>query len=250
LKPPANPVRFNGIGLASGVAEQLAPSQGPNGKRFLEKVVQLLGILQRNFVCVASFTEESDLLSQWRGYSGSGGVALGFDDDTLRAAVEPHNFSLTPCIYDDREKIRLITHMLLQTLRSLEGQELRHTQVWDLAEGWVVDFDLYASTFKHHSFAEEKEWRLTSGSISADLPQVAVRPGVGLPIPYFKLPLANQELERDKVLWRDRDIGLRSITIGPHREQELAENAMRIAAGTAKVRVESFRRSLIPYRSV
>ncbi|AVA22493.1 hypothetical protein NXC24_CH02864 [Rhizobium sp. NXC24] len=235
----------HGIILASGIAESLIETQGPNGKRLLEKIIQILPALARNFVCVASFAEDGDLLSQWRGYAVPGGVSLGFQKSALEAAAELHGFKLLKCIYGDRDKVDLITdylNMFLQNIETLENAESK--DIWNLAEGWVAAFHVYASSFKDQSFAEENEWRLISDPIPIDHSQVAVRPGPGLPIPYFDLPLQQATVDRQI------DLGLDSIVIGPHREQELAENALRIAAATKNIRVEKFTRSAIPYRSV
>ena len=43
----------------------------------------LSGIAHVN-VCSVSFCENPDLLSQWRGYSGAGGVAIGFRSVDLK----------------------------------------------------------------------------------------------------------------------------------------------------------------------
>jgi hypothetical protein len=47
------------------------------------------------------FCETGDLLSQWRGYSASGGgFSIGFDTNVLIDAVHSDNFILGKCIYD------------------------------------------------------------------------------------------------------------------------------------------------------
>ncbi len=44
-------------------------------------------------VCVCSFSEERDSLSQWRSYGGSSGFAIGFSGELLKAATEEGNGS-------------------------------------------------------------------------------------------------------------------------------------------------------------
>src|SRR6266404_3405917 len=44
-------------------------------------------------VCVCSFSEERDSLSQWRAYGGSSGFAIGFSGELLKAATEEGNGS-------------------------------------------------------------------------------------------------------------------------------------------------------------
>jgi hypothetical protein len=47
-------------------------------------------------VCVCSFSEESDSLSQWRAYGGSSGFAIGFSGEVLKAATENLQWFLAP----------------------------------------------------------------------------------------------------------------------------------------------------------
>jgi len=53
-------------------------------------------------VCVCSFSEEADVLSQWRAYGNGSGFSIGFSAEFLRAISDHHNFWLVRCIYDER----------------------------------------------------------------------------------------------------------------------------------------------------
>ncbi|MBB4568203.1 DUF2971 domain-containing protein [Rhizobium leucaenae] len=234
----------HGIALASEIAEGRINTQGLNGKRLLGSIEKILHTVRRNFVCVASFAENGDLLSQWRGYAALGGVSLGFHKSALEAAGQRTHFKLLKCVYDDSDKIKIINNYLEPFLFELEEQQFSDENIWHLAEGWVAGFHVYASSFKDKSFAEENEWRLISDPTTIDHDKVRVRSGPGFPIPYFDLPLQQSLVEGQT------DLGLDSIMIGPHSEQELAETAFSIAAVTKKIRVETFTRSSIPYRSV
>jgi hypothetical protein len=201
--------------------------------------------LQTQFLCIASFSTDGDLLSQWRGYAATGGVSLSFHKSALEAAAKQEGFTLQQCVYDTLEKIKLITDYLNMMLKDIENpSNASDAAIWTLAEGWVFAFQIYASSFKHNSFVEENEWRLVSGIIAEYGARVAVRPGPGLPIPYFDLPL------QQAVVRGQADIGLDAIMVGPHRDQELAMKAFDIAAATNNVRVAPAIRSSIPYRSV
>ena len=51
-------------------------------------------------VCVCSFSEDRDSLSQWRAYcDSSSGFALGFDGAFIKSIVEVEHFFLAPCLY-------------------------------------------------------------------------------------------------------------------------------------------------------
>ncbi|MDL2401585.1 DUF2971 domain-containing protein [Rhizobium mayense] len=235
----------HGIDLASGIADSLIHTQGPNGKRFLQKIVQMLPALEKRFLCVASFTENGNLLSQWRGYATSGGVSFGFRKSALEAAGGREQFQLRKCIYENAQKIEIITRDLESYLKDIEApNNSSDGEIWNRANDWVFAFQVHASCFKHESFAEENEWRLVSGLIPEYGARVAVRPGPGLPIPYFTLPL--QQAVVNGLI----DLGLHSIMVGPHHDQELAERALDIAVATNNVRFAGITRSSIPYRTV
>lgn len=62
---------------------------------------------------VASFTEERDLLSQWRAYCPpAGGFSLGISSDQLSAMAEAQSFLLVPCIYDHATQIKVASEFV------------------------------------------------------------------------------------------------------------------------------------------
>jgi hypothetical protein len=74
--------------------------------------IEFLGInLRKEWdpeVYVASFTEEGDLLSQWRGYCSKGGFSLGFHFDLLSQIANTHDSFLLPCVYDFKTQKRCL----------------------------------------------------------------------------------------------------------------------------------------------
>jgi hypothetical protein len=63
-------------------------------------------------VYVASFTEEGDLLSQWRGYCPKGGFSVGFASNLLSDVANKHDSFLLPCIYDFKIQKKLLEELL------------------------------------------------------------------------------------------------------------------------------------------
>lgn len=151
-------------------------------------------------VYLASFSTDGDLKSQWNMYGNNGqGVSLAFD---LRSVRPPREYGIAatvaPCIYDLREKDRVIagalSHLMDYTAKSLRsasdqqavandikkyeiiqriyGQpkskqdflavmnEQHRAAIWKVAKDTNYDLLRIAAHCKHHSFAEEKEWRL------------------------------------------------------------------------------------------
>ena len=59
-------------------------------------------------LCVGSFSEEGNLLSQWRGYCQFGkGVSIGFLPSALTKSASNAGLLLGRCIYEHEEKMRL-----------------------------------------------------------------------------------------------------------------------------------------------
>lgn len=74
----------------------------------LSRIEQLKGALNnisKINLCIASFSEKPDLLSQWRAYSGgSGGYSIGFNTEALIKNAEKSDFRLKKCIYNPIEQ--------------------------------------------------------------------------------------------------------------------------------------------------
>jgi hypothetical protein len=151
-------------------------------------------------VYLASFSAEGDLRGQWNIYgNNSQGISLAFD---LRSVRPPREYGIAatvaPCIYDLREKERVIagalSHLMDYTAKSLRRVSDKQAVANDIKTYEIIqriygqpeskqdflatmdeqhraairqvaidtNYDLLriAAHCKHHSFAEEKEWRL------------------------------------------------------------------------------------------
>lgn len=124
-------------------------------------------------VCVCSFSEDSDSLSQWRAYGGSSGFAIGFSPGVLGAAVEKHGFFLAQCIYDPEAQRHVVSALVEEVL----DEHLAGNAVFEDAESneifWKTGGNLlpylyrYAPMLKDQAFEEEREWRIISRPITA-----------------------------------------------------------------------------------
>jgi hypothetical protein len=149
-------------------------------------------------VFVASFSEEGDLLSQWRGYCPNGaGYNIGFAASDLYNEALLQYFSLAPCLYEYEAQHELIGHVLSEVmsldlwtagLQELEADDLFRRAV----ELWQERFVPLASRIKHWGFREEREWRLISRPITISYTdrRWTVRPGRSMLIPYIPIKLA------------------------------------------------------------
>jgi hypothetical protein len=139
-------------------------------------------------VYATCFCEDSDLLSQWRGYAGEGGYAVGFYAEALKVAatreVEGVEQSCLARIHYGLDSARA-------ALDALVGNLAMHAKAHYSVESWhqfMQQVLPLVSTVKHPSFAEEREWRLLSLSwgLEGDLEFRAGRLGL---IPYRRFPI-------------------------------------------------------------
>jgi hypothetical protein len=111
-------------------------------------------------ISIFSLSTEKDLLSQWRGYCGGGGYAIGFDyqqlDSILRQRGKQHNrLHLRPCIYDKYEHSKVIDSYI----SDMDSKNMRNIPL----NHFSVNIGL---SLKDPSFREEHEWRIISDVIS------------------------------------------------------------------------------------
>lgn len=125
-------------------------------------------------VCVASFSEHGDHLSQWRAYAaGGGGYSIGFSEFPLpdyRSAAPDANLGLwlVQCVYDKTA----IEHEARQVLSGMAGafrERLRahgtDAEAQSKIGGRILAVAMrraatIALRLKHEAFREEQEWRL------------------------------------------------------------------------------------------
>lgn len=240
----------HGLAIAKEVAERKLPDAKGARKQLLERFITALEQYSQGFVYVASFTENGDLLSQWRGYSGSGGLSLGFDFGTLREVAKRHVFQVTKCIYDDATKRRLASAIIDEALNltpTVVDEDA--DRVEKAAYRIVLNYYQLAAAFKDSSFAEENEWRFISRYTPVHHPRVKVRATPRMLIPYYDLPLdiGRTRQQGEKTL---KDIGLSAIVVGPSAEQMLINKAISVATHGQGVWVSQQWFSRIPYRTL
>ncbi len=197
---------------------------------------------------LCSFSEEKDLLSQWRGYCQNGiGFSIGFSLDRLKDNFKQASFTISQCIYDKKEQIDLINGLLKKASAKFIS-EIRNSidkkDAWDtkskyLALEFISQFIKLAPAFKHPQFIEEKEWRVIS---SLQTPKVTkllrFRPGKTMIIPYveFFLPVEDGKLMIDE------------IVIGPTNDNLLSVSSLKLLLMSKNVICRKISSSTIPYR--
>jgi hypothetical protein len=166
-------------------------------------------------VFTLSFSEEPDLLSQWRGYCpGNNGYCIVFDAEVLLSKAKEQfvDCHLVKCVYEMKDKesqLKALLNKYWQQYYSASGKKGRLAVIELLAK----EILLLASYFKHPSFAEEKESRIVILlEYSTDHEELKFREGRSSLIPYIGLLAPRSAIEK--------------IYIGPTADKVLASRGL------------------------
>ncbi len=201
-------------------------------------------------VYLGCFSEDCDLLSQWRAYADDGrGFAVGFDLNDVGAdswiQVGGPAFRRR-VIYDEAIQTRIANDIATAARKYVINTRGRPDsgRIGQIQE-CIVECSV---CFKHPSYVAEKEWR----AIYIENPSKPLNSGVrernGLPVPYVELAVpANDQPDSTR-------IAIREIVIGPANDMESTERLLRDSirelAGAEFSQSVLIRRSQIPYRRV
>lgn len=181
-------------------------------------------------VCVASFSEEGDLLSQWRAYGGgSGGFALGFRREHLRTVGEGQRFYLEKCIYSQKDQAKAIEELMDAWYERIKQDKSMI--------GCAKQASRLAVRLKPESFEEEREWRLIG--IPKTVSELHFRQGKSMLIPYFKLGLGHATAY------------LEGVVVGPNPHGDLGDHAVSLFLRKLNLPNPDLmtKRTRIPYRN-
>lgn len=177
-----------------------------------------------------SFSEEGDLLSQWRSY---GAYAIEIE-------TEQWSQPLTRCAYGLIRGREITFPHVVDALRGI-GRDLRDRAGRVEYRGTEAYMDLIkvVATFKHPGFAEEKEWRLLLDERAVEAADIKYRARGDMLIPFIEVTMPLECVT--------------SVTVGPMKYQEMAYQSMKEFVGRIgrdnglqhSIRVE---KSATPYR--
>lgn len=190
---------------------------------------------------VASLTTEGDLLSQWRGYNGGKGYAIGINADWLNENAKSQEFQLFPVLYSlskQKKAAADVIHLLLDKLKNVNDP----SREWDATRQWLEDALKVALSFKSAHFREELEYRLVYSGLQRPV-GIQVRPSaIGL-VPY--LPCHFDKVRIKNPIFHPNNLGLEHIVVGPalDSQQTCAVDAL-LTCHRMRIRVT---KSAIPY---
>lgn len=150
----------------------------PYLQRWVEAITDYSSRSTRFHLGVFSLSEESDLLSQWRGYAPSG-FSIGFSRRRLAEIADAADFTLAECVYENREQRDLLRKKVVKWVAEYDRQIASGTPKDGALEAagtlLLVDTLRLAPLLKNPAFAEEREWRLISRVTRADSGEWQIR---------------------------------------------------------------------------
>ena len=222
--------------------EKEARDVGDDEARLLRDAAAKLEGYRGTQICLASFCEENDLLSQWRSYGNDGrGIALGFSSPSLQALAARHKLDLYRCVYDQNAHGRIASDLVAMLLKSFRARKPRTAAKRDdLLAQFLALFLHVAPVIKDHRFGEEREWRLVSKSLAFDDPaMIAVLKGNQASIK-FAVNLTRHAKDHSEVISR--------VTIGPTLDPYNVSDAIQLLALRTGFGVRKVEISEIPFR--
>lgn len=186
-----------------------------------------------------------DRLSQWRGYGGSAGVAIGFDSDELKKRRSAFTIATSrnqpfPMGWAFLNEVKYINPFGDERSSQIidifidNPNPTEHESRFSQEETFSRRVSLSSSSLKHKAFDEEREWRIAI----FDMPEKSVRfrARKSAMVPYVQF-----DLERGGHVWPL----IRRVVIGPspHQAETIAAVVKRMMG--EQVAVEG---SSIPYR--
>ncbi len=195
---------------------------------------------------VASFTENGNLLSQWRGYCANGsGVSIGFAPTKIIMQAASSEYLIARCLYGGDEKRSLARGIVDAVLhRAAEvgpsGRAHPDNSYHHVFQEAEPDLLRIAALIKDQSFHEEVEWRLVSpiqnNYVTAP---IEYRAGKTMLIPYIEFPLARNN---QGGAWFDL------VVVGPTPEPNFAIGSVSRFLSRAGIH-PMVSNCMIPYRS-
>jgi hypothetical protein len=203
-------------------------------KKSLSEGIEQLNFWREVNLCVASFCEEGDLLSQWRGYGSFGSAfSVGFKTEKIQDTISKNGFELIQCKYlDDAGYSEAVDHLFWSAVAESMKNDKTNSDFLGM-------FIKSIAGIKLKCFQEEKEWRIISSRpIQYDNPNFKFRTGKSMIIPYYALPLDPSSIVE--------------IVIGPCQHPGLVKSALNGLATKYNLKniieIDRIKVSLIPYR--
>lgn len=191
--------------LALEMINNCTDEQEKNGYRMISSLLEERNIGQfRSYI--VSFSEEGDLLSQWRGYTRAGdGYAIEFNPDILEQLIrtnilENKEFYLAKCRYVLNEQKKIVEEVLENARKISKTEVEAGIPIYAaIVKNFLIPFLFIAPLIKHPTFKQEQEWRLIA--FLADATNILqFKPGKSMLIPYISFKFDETGLPFNKII--------------------------------------------------
>lgn len=217
--------------------KRIGRTKCPVNKNILVEIRRSLQKINQWHICIASFCEEGDLLSQWRGYGNQGkGYAIGFNLDKLTRIAKNQAFVLWPCVYNPILQSELVDYLIESWCSDFFDSKVKHEDMMTIVHTGVCQL---APILKDESFSEEKEWRLVSPVLSDRSPLFAFREGAYSLIPYLNFKIIDSQ---------GKDC-IERTTVGPSPHMGLARSSLASFFLSCRLPTVDIVESKIPFRN-
>lgn len=177
--------------------------------QFLQDLLNTIRNYLSLHICVVSFSETKNELSQWRAYGGeSGSFALGFKPKMLKDYSNKQKsavFKLYKCFYGEPEKPehpakceiceKFVSAALREFHQVAKTQKDTTEMIRSICEKAGKKFLEIAPLIKHPDFKQEAEWRLVSGILDLETKPIHFREGKTCAVPYTEFSLIDEVSE-------------------------------------------------------
>jgi hypothetical protein len=235
-----------GIRFFRQITRSIGESIGdPELRIFLESVSEQLEAFSSTNICVASFCDGDDILSQWRAYGNLGnGVALGFSGNSLNN-LNGTGLNLWKCVYDPDEQHKIMEELVNILIKAYNTISKNKNKVPDWKNNLTAHFNTtflrIAPVMKDTHFHEEKEWRLVTKSIPFTDINYHARITNNRVSQYYSIDFC--------LLNSGKFDFLEYIVIGPTRDQRLISSAFKVLLDEYGYKYKVGKDSPIPFRS-
>jgi len=161
-------------------------------------LLEKLDAFQNLQLFVGSFSEQADLLSQWRAYTPNGiGFSIGFEYDHLKAMASNQKLEIMKCTYDRSEHDAIVEDLI-----RLGGTLVEDDVHKGALAAFFVGLLNFAPALKDPSFSEEQEWRVVNNMGRTKDLTPKFRAGESMLVPYheFKLAKDNQKMPISRII--------------------------------------------------
>ncbi len=223
--------------LERELKKRIRKTNNQTNKNILVEIRRSLRKINQWHICIASFCEAGDLLSQWRGYGNQGkGYAIGFNLEKLTNIAKSQSFVLWPCVYNPTLQSELVDYLIESWCKDFFDLNVKHEEMMKIVHTGVCQL---APILKDESFSEEKEWRLVSPVLSDRSPLFAFREGAYSLIPYLNFKIVDSS---------GKDC-IEKTTVGPSPHMSLARNSLASFFLSCRLPTVEIEESKIPFRN-